>query len=139
MTKHDDFMAVNKRHWEKMVKEGCGFTRPWLELDVDLIRQYVKGQLSPVPEPLLVMYPSSVLAEVEGNGTLIIDSFQKQHDIPTYTNGCYTDHSTWPEIDNPFMTTRFEFKADTPYGELSITGKHAFAEVEIVAGSLSCG
>jgi len=33
MKKHDDIAMTNKRHWEKMVKEGCGFTRPWLELD----------------------------------------------------------------------------------------------------------
>jgi SAM-dependent methyltransferase len=65
MTKQNDFITTNKQHWEKMVREECGFTRPWLDLDASLIRKYVKGQLNPVPERLLVMYPSSILADVE--------------------------------------------------------------------------
>ena len=72
MKKHNDIAVTNKRHWEKMVKEGCGFTRPWLELDANLINQYVKGQLNPVPEPLLAIYPSSVLADIEGKDVLCL-------------------------------------------------------------------
>jgi len=72
MKKHNDVATTNKLHWEKMVKEGCGFTRPWLELDANLIDQYVEGQLNPVPEPLLAMYPSSVLADVEGKDVLCL-------------------------------------------------------------------
>jgi ubiquinone/menaquinone biosynthesis C-methylase UbiE len=55
-----------------MVKEGCEFTRPWLELDASLIDQYVKGQLNPIPEPLLAMYPPNVLADVEGKDVLCL-------------------------------------------------------------------
>jgi len=72
MKKQDDIAVTNKRHWEKMVKEGCEFTRPWLELDVNLIKLYVKGRLHPTPEPLLTMYPSSVLADVKGKAVLCL-------------------------------------------------------------------
>ena len=33
----DEIRVINERHWERMVKEGCGFTRPWLNLDRTLI------------------------------------------------------------------------------------------------------
>ncbi|MDQ4075254.1 MAG: class I SAM-dependent methyltransferase [Chloroflexota bacterium] len=72
---HEDFIAaVNKRHWEKMVKEGCGFTRPWLDLDGTLVREYVNGALHPAPEPLLEMYPRSVLRDVDGKDVLCLAS-----------------------------------------------------------------
>ena len=72
MTEQNDIIATNKQHWEKMVREGCGFTRPWLELDANLISQYAKGQLDPVPEPLLVMYPATVLVDVENEDVLCL-------------------------------------------------------------------
>jgi len=57
-----------------MVKEGCGFTRPWLELDGDALRRYATGQLDPVPEGLIEMYPLGVLADVEGKEVLCLAS-----------------------------------------------------------------
>ena len=73
-TESSDFIEISKNHWEKMVKEGCEFTQPWLNLDIDLINQYVRGQLDPVLEPLLHMYPSNVLANVEGKDVLCLAS-----------------------------------------------------------------
>lgn len=72
MRKHDGIAVTNKRHWEKMVKEGCGFTRPWLELDANLIKKYVKGQSDSVPEPLLNMYPFSLLTGIAGKAVLCL-------------------------------------------------------------------
>jgi len=72
MKKHDVVAVTNKRHWEKMVKEGCGFTRPWLDLDSNLINQYVKGRLKPVPESLLALYPTSVLVDIEDRAVLCL-------------------------------------------------------------------
>jgi SAM-dependent methyltransferase len=57
-----------------MVAEGCGFTRPWLNLDRSLIRQYVRGLLQPVPAPLIEIYPANVLAGVEGKDVLCLAS-----------------------------------------------------------------
>jgi SAM-dependent methyltransferase len=65
MTEKDEIAAINERHWEKMVKQGCGFTRPWLDLDRTVVRQYVSGALDAVPGSLAEMYPLSVLAHVE--------------------------------------------------------------------------
>jgi SAM-dependent methyltransferase len=70
----DEIRAVNKQHWARMVKEGCGFTRPWLNLNRDLLHQYVEDQLDPVPAPLLDMYPVNVLVNIEGKQVLCLAS-----------------------------------------------------------------
>jgi ubiquinone/menaquinone biosynthesis C-methylase UbiE len=74
MTEKDEIAAINERHWEKMVKQGCGFTRPWLDLDRTIVRQYVNGAMNVVPGPLMEMYPPSVLTDVEGKDVLCLAS-----------------------------------------------------------------
>lgn len=72
MKNQDEITTINKRHWEKMVKEECGFTRPWLELDREIVSQYAMGQLNPVPETLLNIYPSSILSNIEHKDVLCL-------------------------------------------------------------------
>ena len=74
MRTKDEIRAVNEQHWARMVREGCGFTRPWLNLNRDLLRQYVEGQLDPVPAPLLEMYPVNVLVDIEDKKVLCLAS-----------------------------------------------------------------
>jgi SAM-dependent methyltransferase len=74
MSKRDEVSSANERHWEKMVKEGCGFTRPWLNLDKAVLRHYAKGKLHTVPEPLDEVYPPGILADVEGKDVLCLAS-----------------------------------------------------------------
>jgi len=74
MSEEDQIAAANERHWEKMVKEGCGFTRPWLNLDRVAVREFAEGQLEPAPRPLIEMYPSSILADVKGKDVLCLAS-----------------------------------------------------------------
>ncbi|MFB3041326.1 MAG: class I SAM-dependent methyltransferase [Candidatus Poribacteria bacterium] len=70
--KHDEIATTNKQHWENMVKSECGFTCPWLNLDIGLIRQYASGQLEDASEPLIEMYPSKLLTEVEDKDVLCL-------------------------------------------------------------------
>ena len=72
MHERDEIAAAAARHWERMVQEGCGFTRPWLDLTPDLLRRYVAGELDPVPESLTCMYPARVLADVAGKDVLCL-------------------------------------------------------------------
>jgi SAM-dependent methyltransferase len=81
LTKYDEIAETNKRHWERMVQEGCGFTQPWLDLDRDIIRQYVNEHLDPLPEPLDVMYPTSVLTDVEGKDVLCLGAGGGQQSV----------------------------------------------------------
>jgi ubiquinone/menaquinone biosynthesis C-methylase UbiE len=71
---NDKIGTINEQHWARMVKDGCEFTRPWLNLNRDLLHQYVEGQLDPVPAPLLEMYPANVLVNIEGKKVLCLAS-----------------------------------------------------------------
>jgi len=74
MTVQDEIGAANQQHWEKMVSDGCAWTRPWLNLDRDQIQRYVQGQLDPIPASLIELYPASLLEDVEGKQTLCLAS-----------------------------------------------------------------
>jgi len=69
-----DYTSVNKDWWERMVKEECGFTKPWLELDTDVIQKLAKGELKKPPEPLNDIYPTCIFAEAEGKDVLCLAS-----------------------------------------------------------------
>lgn len=68
----DDAAIINERHWEKMVEAGCGFTRPWLNLDRATILRYTRGEPGSISEPLIAIYPANVLADVEGKDVLCL-------------------------------------------------------------------
>lgn len=72
MREKDEVAVANERLWEREVRKGCGFTIPWLNLDADVIRLYADGEVDRVPEPLTVMSPRSILANVEGQDVLCL-------------------------------------------------------------------
>lgn len=74
MKEFDDITSMNRHHWEKMVQESCGFTRPWLDLNLDIIEHYATGQHETVKEPLLSMYPSNLLKNVKNKNVLCLAS-----------------------------------------------------------------
>lgn len=132
MKKHDDIAVTNKRHWEKMVKKGCGFTRPWLELDANLINLYVKGRLDPVPEPLLAMYPSSVLADIEGKAVLCLAAGGGQQSVIFGLLGAFVtvvDLSEGQLRADKQAATHYGYGVDTVQGDmrnLSCVGDRSF-------------
>ena len=69
-----NYSSANKKWWEKMVKEECGFTKPWLNLDIKVLQKLAKGELKNPPEPLNDIYPISVLANVKGKDVLCLAS-----------------------------------------------------------------
>lgn len=74
MKEQDEVAAASFEHWERMARERCEFTRPWLELDRALVLRYARGELTSVPETLVEMYPASVLSGVEGRDVLCLAS-----------------------------------------------------------------
>jgi SAM-dependent methyltransferase len=70
----DEIGTANRHHWEKMVREKCGFTQPWPNLDLTLIQQYARGELTLAPEPLNWIYPANVLNKVAGKDALCLAS-----------------------------------------------------------------
>ena len=81
MKKQAEIAAINEQHWEKMVQEGCGFTLPWLNLDRNLIQKYINGQLEPVPEPIIDIYPADILQNIRCKDVLCLASGGGQQSV----------------------------------------------------------
>ncbi len=64
MKVQDEIAAANEQLWARLVKEGCGYTIPWLNLDPIVLRQYAAGRLETAPDSLIDIYPLSILADV---------------------------------------------------------------------------
>ncbi|MBT3232677.1 MAG: class I SAM-dependent methyltransferase [Calditrichaeota bacterium] len=74
MKPFDKTALANRRVWEKLVADKCGFTQPFLDLNFEMVHRYTKGELSPVPNDLLEMYPPSLLSDVENKKVLCLAS-----------------------------------------------------------------
>lgn len=51
MDQKDEFAVANESVWDKLVEEGCGYTVPWLDLDVDAYRAFREGETDALPKP----------------------------------------------------------------------------------------
>ena len=74
MNKQNSTLSANKEWWEKMVAEDNGFTRPWLNLDRIMVKNYASGKLKNPPSPLNQIFPVSVLVDVKGKDVLCLAS-----------------------------------------------------------------
>jgi SAM-dependent methyltransferase len=72
MSERDEVGTANERLWEREVQKGGGYTIPWLELDPEMIRQYARGTLEPVPETLAEMSPRDILTDVDDKDVLCL-------------------------------------------------------------------
>ncbi len=60
MRKLDEIAMANKAGWEKVVREGAGSTRPYLDLDIEAFRAYREGETTRLPsercdDPVMAM------------------------------------------------------------------------------------
>ena len=55
-----------------MVREGCGFTKPWLDLNPDIVLKFAEGKLKNIPEPLNEIFPASALSNVKDKDVLCL-------------------------------------------------------------------
>jgi SAM-dependent methyltransferase len=74
MSQPNQYASNNKAWWEKMVAESCGFTRPWLDLDPELVRQQARCPAANPPKPLDQIYPAAVLSGIENKDVLCLAS-----------------------------------------------------------------
>jgi SAM-dependent methyltransferase len=81
MAELDRIARVNKQAWEKRVEDGCGYARPWLELDRATIDAYVKGEIDVMPEPYAYIYPRSVFEYTAGKDVLCLASGGGQQSV----------------------------------------------------------
>lgn len=72
MSVRDEVAIANRRLWEDEVRKGCGYTVPWLDIDVSLLRQFAAGKLAFLPEPMSYIFPASVFADIKGKDVLCL-------------------------------------------------------------------
>jgi ubiquinone/menaquinone biosynthesis C-methylase UbiE len=60
----DEVAATNQRFWESEVSRGAGYTRPWLELDPELVRAFAAGEAGALPEPYAYIHPRWIFHDV---------------------------------------------------------------------------
>jgi len=72
--KNNSYTKTNKKFWEKMVKEDCGFCKPWLNLDPKVVKKVAEGKLKKIPKPLNDIFPISILKNVKGKNVLCLAS-----------------------------------------------------------------
>ena len=68
----DEIAQANEKHWNKMVKEACGFTIPWLYLDLENLILFACGRLDPIPEPLNIITPATIVRDVKDKNVLCL-------------------------------------------------------------------
>jgi SAM-dependent methyltransferase len=81
MTVRDNSSIRNKDWWEKMVKERCGFTLPWLNFEKSEIEQYIRNPPDPAAEKLGTMFPVDLLRDVKGKQVLCLASGGGQQSV----------------------------------------------------------
>lgn len=70
----DEVAIANQKLWESEVEKGCGYTTPWLDLNISVLQQFARGELELLPEPLSCMYPAYIFAEVWDKHVLCLAS-----------------------------------------------------------------
>jgi len=69
-----DYYSTNKKWWEKMVKEECGFTKPWLDLDINVLKKVANGKIKNPSEPIRDIYPLTLLSNINRKNILCLAS-----------------------------------------------------------------
>ncbi len=69
-----NYASVNKKFWNKEVQEGCDFTKPWLKLDIKVLRKIANGKIKNPPSPINDIYPLKILHNLKGKNVLCLAS-----------------------------------------------------------------
>ena len=81
MNDRDQVAQSNRKLWEQEVEKGCGYTIPWLDVDIATLHHYVQGKLEFLPEPLTCMYPADIFANVSGKDVICLASGGGQQSV----------------------------------------------------------
>ncbi|MCP4547434.1 MAG: class I SAM-dependent methyltransferase [bacterium] len=70
----DEIARVNLHCWNRQVERGFEYTKPWLNLDVDVLRDFTEGRLEHLPRPWIYIYPREALLDLTGKRVLCLAS-----------------------------------------------------------------
>jgi SAM-dependent methyltransferase len=68
----DRIAARNCQFWDGLVRDGNIYTRPWLNLDVEMLRAFAAGDIEMLPEPYAYTYPQLVFKNTAGKKVLCL-------------------------------------------------------------------
>ncbi|MGD9142069.1 MAG: class I SAM-dependent methyltransferase [bacterium] len=68
----DEIARRNRGHWERLVRDGLIYTKPWLDLDPALVKDFASGRLDEMSHPYKYIYPREVFEDVEGKQVLCL-------------------------------------------------------------------
>ncbi|WP_420644955.1 class I SAM-dependent methyltransferase [Candidatus Leptofilum sp.] len=68
----DDIAQANQTLWENEVAKKGGYTQPWLDLDRELLNDWLNGRLHSIPYPLYELYPASFMQNAAGKKVLCL-------------------------------------------------------------------
>lgn len=74
MSNKKDYYSLNKKWWDKMAEEGCGYSQPWLDLDPAEIQKLSEGRKEGLPDKLADMFPIEIFQDVKGKKILCLAS-----------------------------------------------------------------
>ena len=71
-----DRLIHNEAHFDHDVEKGAGSTIPCLDLDIETVRAFARGELDPVPRSLAARgrFPGIDLTRVDGRDILLLGS-----------------------------------------------------------------
>lgn len=72
MKTEDEAAIANRMLWEREVQKGCGYTIPWLDLDIASLRRFAEGELAALPEPMSCIFPAICFSGVEDKDVLCL-------------------------------------------------------------------
>jgi len=68
----DEIARYNQHVWEKWIKNGGEYTRPWLDLKRDLLESFTRGEIEYLPEPYRYIYPQHIFRDLRGKNVLCL-------------------------------------------------------------------
>lgn len=70
----DTYIKKNKKWWEEKVENSSVFTKPWLGIDVKILKKYANGKLKEPSWPINDIYPATILNNVANKDVLCLAS-----------------------------------------------------------------
>lgn len=74
MSDYDDIARRNRKFWDIEAGKKRLYTKPWLDLDREMVQAFAEGAIDSLPEPYAYIYPQCILENVAGKDILCLAS-----------------------------------------------------------------
>ena len=146
----ENYIAANAAHWEKAVERGTGHSIPWLDLEAEELRRYIRGETGGArlmgrdePRRYLNMDPADLraLGEVEGKDVLCLAAGGGQQSaVLSLLGGRVTvvDFSQGQLAADREAAAHYGYAVRTVHGDMSDLSGLEAGSFDIVWGTATC-